>query len=157
MPIIKLQNARDLKELAQRVFGLAPGDARLAEATKDLAAANPGLPPDLSKLPPSTPINVPPNAGGATPVAGAASARPQDVSLVDLAKLVGEFGKQVVATAASGPAPADDPRVAVLQRFADSLAKATPPALQAVDPKKLETQFELLAKDVATFAQRYGG
>ena len=159
MPIVKLESARNLSELAQRLFGLTAQDTRLATAVKALAAANPSLPADLSTLPPATPIVVP-AVSGLMPAPGAASAAPQDINVLNLVRYVADASKKIVAAVGSALPPAQDPaRTALLQRLAamQTALKVTPTAPQQVDPKKLQAQLQVLTDNVERFLKLHGG
>jgi hypothetical protein len=154
MPIVNLQTAHSLTDLAQRLYGLGAQDARLANAMKVLAAANPGLPADLSTLAPTTPI-VAPGFGDLMPV-HAASAIPHDVNLLSLANMIRSVGEQILKAAESGSAPVQDPRIDALQKFAEALMKGPSATPQTVDQTKLEAQFKVLSDNVAQFTKRHG-
>jgi cytochrome c556 len=158
MPIVQLQSTKSLTELAQRLYGLAPQDTRLAAAVNALAAANPTLPADLSKLPATTAVVVP-AVNGLTLAPGAVSAAPQDVDLVSLVRYVGNASQQIVAAAQSGSPPPAAGRAAMLQRFADTqlALKTTPTTPQPVDATKLQAQLKALTDNVNAFLKLHGG
>ena len=159
MAIVKLGSAKNITELAQRLYGLDAQDTRLATAAKALAAANPTLPADLSTLPATTAV-VMPAVGGLTPAPGAASAVPQDVDLLDLVRSVGDASARIVTTAESTSAPAPDTaRAALLQPFAAAqpALKLVPAAAQEVDPNKLSAQLKVLSGSVEAFVKQHGG
>jgi hypothetical protein len=157
MPIFKLQSAKNLTELAQRLYGLTPQDTRLAAAVNALAAANPALPPDLSTLPPSTAVVVP-AVSGLTPAPGAVSAAPHDVNFVSLVRFVADASKQIVAAAQSGSAPAQgSDRAKMLQRFAQAQQVLKVTAPQPVDPTKLQAQLKVLTDNAEAFLKLHGG
>lgn len=58
MKVARIQNEKSVSEVAARLYGTKPGDARAAAAQKALLAANPQL-KDVSKLPAGTPVLVP--------------------------------------------------------------------------------------------------
>src|SRR5215469_6661634 len=159
MPILKLQSANNLTELAQRLYGLSPQDTRVTAAVNALAAANPTLPADLSKLPPTTAVVVP-AVSGLTLAPGAVSAAPQDVDFVNLVRFVGDASKRIVAAAQSGTPPAQGSgRAAMLQRFADAqqTLNVSPTTSQPVDPTKLQAQLKALTDNVDAFVKLHGG
>jgi hypothetical protein len=59
MQIVQLKNEKSISEIIARLYGLKPDDPRSAEAAKALAASNPHLNDDVSRLPAGTPIIVP--------------------------------------------------------------------------------------------------
>jgi hypothetical protein len=159
MPIVQLQSARDLTELAQRLYRLDAHDPRVAQAVKVLAAANPALPPDLSALPPTAPIVAPTVSGLATPPQ-AASAMPQHLDLLGLVRYVAEASEKIVAAVqAQAPPPQDTARAEMLERIAAAqpAVKPAPSAPQQLDPHKLTAQLQVLTDNAAAFVKRHGG
>ena len=159
MPIVKLESARNLTELAQRLYGLTARDTRIATAARALTAANPHLPDDLSTLPAGTPV-VAPAVEGLTLTSGTQSAVPQDARLLELVRFAGEAVNQIVTAAASGRVPAQDStRAAALQRFAAAQAalKVTPPEPKTVDREKHAARLRTLSGNVETLLKLHGG
>ncbi len=62
MKVARTQNEKSVGEIAARLYGIKPGDARAAQAANALLAANPQL-KDPAKLPAGTPVLVPEIAG----------------------------------------------------------------------------------------------
>jgi hypothetical protein len=157
MPIVQRESARNLTELAQRLYGLGPQNRRLTAAVRALTAANPTLPADLSALPPAAPI-VAPSAAGLSPKG--TSAMPQDVDLLNLVRSVAKAGGEIVTAAQSGSPPAQDPaRAEMLQRFvaAQSGLKLPASVPQQAAPQRLATQLQMLNDSIAAFLKRHGG
>jgi hypothetical protein len=158
MPIVKLESARNLTELAQRLYGLTTGDRRIATAVRALAAANRHLPDDLSRLPPETPI-IAPQVEGTRLASGTKSAVPQDVRLLELVRFAGEAVKELVAAAQSGQAPAQaSTRAAALERFkaAQAALKLTPEQKPG-DREKHAARLKTFSDSVEAFLKMHGG
>lgn len=158
MPIVKLQSAKNLTDLAQRLYGLPAGDARIATAVRALTAASPHLPDDLSTLPPQTPIIAPAIAG--LPLAsGAQTAVPQEVELLELVSLTGEAVNAIVTAAAAGQAQAQDTtRAAMLQRFAAAQAALNiAPRQKTVSQQQFAARLKTFGDNVAAFLKTHGG
>jgi hypothetical protein len=159
MPIVQRESARNLSELAQRLYGLGAQDTRIAAAVRALTAANPGLPGDLSAMLPTTPI-VAPTVSGLAVAPQAAGAMPQDIDVLSLARYVAEASKKIMTAAQSGSPPAQDPtRDEMLQRLAEAqpALKLAPSIPQQVDPQKLANQLQMLTDNIAAFLKRHAG
>jgi hypothetical protein len=159
MPIVQLQSARDLTELAQRLYGLDAHDPRVAQAVKVLAAANPALPRDLSALPPTAPI-VAPMVSGLAMAPPAVSAMPQHLDLLSLVRYVAEASEKIVAAAQAEASPTQDTaRAEMLERITAALPafKPAPSAPQQLDPHKLTAQLQVLTDNAAAFLKHHGG
>jgi hypothetical protein len=158
MPIVRRDSARSLTELAQRLYGLGPQDKRISEALKALTAANPGLPADLSTLPPATPIVVPALSRIAM-ASRAATAMPLDLDLLGIVRYVAEASKKIVAGAQTEAPPAKDAaRAEMLQRFAAAqptfkLGASIP---QEADAQKLVSQLQVLTDNAEALVKRHG-
>jgi hypothetical protein len=157
MRVTKLPNAKNLPEVATRLYGLKSDDPRIAGAVRALAAANPRLARDVSAAPPDTPIVVPP-VDGLSAAPQLSSAVPQDDHLLKLVGFVAEASKQMIAAIQPGAAPAkQNDRAVLLQRFnaAQAKLKVTPPAAR-IDPKSLSKHADELAAHVAAFLKVHG-
>ncbi|MFC5742687.1 hypothetical protein [Dyella tabacisoli] len=132
MNIVPLANDASLNDIAARVYALKPKDPRLAEASKALAASNPHLVGDLSKLPTGTPIVVPALAGVDT-MPGKQIDPKRDAVMAILGKL-GQSVQQASAAQLTGAATADT-------------SKITPQRAVAIDT---------LHTDIAAFIKLHG-
>jgi hypothetical protein len=155
MPTVTLKNAKNLSELAQRIYGLDAADPHVAIAVKALQTANPNLhDKNLSHEPSDTPVIVPVVPGLAF-AAGAIPA-PRVTDLVTAVSQIPQVVQQMVSEVQSKK-QRDPTRATLLKRFDDAQAamNVKPLAAAKVDAMS-KAGLKALKDNVRAFTDTHG-
>jgi hypothetical protein len=127
MQIARLQNEKSVADVVARVYGLQPGDPRMAAAEKALVLANPHLSDNFASLPAGTPVVVPAISGVNT--VSSAAVDPRRAVWIDVLDKLVDSAQQASNAQQTGVA-------------------TTPPATPSSQRTK---SLELLKNDIAQF------